>query len=103
MAKCRCCFRFFIVLLWPFLENRFKFLSNIPSPLIALIIGTSIAYFLKLDIYYIGDKMNSAKGSEIFNLYLPDLTRFSQFIIPAFLLAGLAVVDSLLDGFGASF
>tara|TARA_Y100001970_G_scaffold161129_1_gene197076 strand:+ start:3991 stop:5700 length:1710 start_codon:yes stop_codon:yes gene_type:complete len=87
----------FIVLLWPFLENRFKFLSNIPSPLIALITGTSIAYFLNLDIHYIGDKMNGSEGSEIFTFYLPDLTRFSQFIMPAFLLAGLAIIDSLLS------
>ena len=41
--------------------------------------------------------MRSNLNSEIFTLYVPDLTRFSQFIIPAFLLAGLAAVDSLLS------
>ncbi len=87
----------FIVLSWSFLEHRFKLLSNIPSPLIALIVGTSIAYFLNLDIHYIGDKMNSNGDSKIFSFYVPDLTRLGQFIMPAFLLAGLAIIDSLLS------
>ena len=86
-----------ILFLWVPIERRIKFLTNIPSPLVALITGTSIAYFLNLDIPYIGDKMGSASQAQIFSLYLPDLTRLSEFIVPAFALAGLAILDSLLS------
>ena len=86
-----------ILFLWDFLQKRFKSLLNIPSPLAALIIGTSIAYFMNLNIPYIGDKMNIAEQSKIFTFYFPDLSRIGEFMMPAFLLAGLAVIDSLLS------
>ena len=86
-----------ILFLWDFLQKRFKSLLNIPSPLAALIIGTSIAYFMNLNIPYIGDKMNIAEKSKIFTFYFPDLSRIGEFMMPAFLLAGLAVIDSLLS------
>ena len=41
--------------------------------------------------------MGGAKEAEIFSLYAPDLTRLSEFIIPALALAGLAILDSLLS------
>lgn len=86
-----------ILFLWVPIERKIKFLTNIPSPLVALITGTSIAYFFNLDIPYIGDKMGSATQTQIFSLYLPDLSRLSEFIVPAFALAGLAILDSLLS------
>ena len=85
-----------ILFFWIPLEKKYKFLSNIPSPLVSLIAGTSIAYFMNLDIPYIGDKMgNSSSGN--FTLYLPDLDRLGEFMVPAFALAVLAVLDSLLS------
>jgi len=86
-----------ILFLWVPIERKIKFLTNIPSPLVALITGTSIAYIFNLDIPYIGDKMGSATQTQIFSLYLPDLSRLSEFIVPAFALAGLAILDSLLS------
>ena len=86
-----------ILIFWNQFEKKFKFLINIPSPLVALIIGTGIAYFFNLDISYIGDRMNSSEDSKIFVFYVPDLTRLSEFIGPALALAGLAVLDSLLS------
>ena len=86
-----------ILFLWTPIEKKIKFLANIPSPLIALIVGTSIAYFMDLNIPYIGDKMASSHIDKVFSFYLPDLNRISEFIIPAFALAGLAVLDSLLS------
>jgi len=86
-----------ILFIWSTLEKKIKFLINIPSPLIALIIGTSIAYLMNLNIPYIGDKMTSANDAKIFSFYFPDLTRISEFMFPAFALAGLAVLDSLLS------
>ena len=86
-----------ILLLWSPIQNKIKFLINIPSPLVALIVGTSIAYIMNLNIPYIGDKMGSTKEAEIFSFYIPDLNRLSEFIGPALALAGLAVLDSLLS------
>ncbi len=86
-----------ILFLWSTFEKKLKLLKNIPSPLIALIVGTSIAYFMDLDIPRIGEKMGNASQNEIFSFYIPDFTRLSEFIGPAFALAGLAVLDSLLS------
>jgi len=86
-----------ILFFWSTLEKKIKFLMNIPSPLIALIIGTSIAYLMNLNIPYIGDKMTGVNDAKIFSFYFPDLTRISEFMFPAFALAGLAVLDSLLS------
>tara|TARA_Y100000996_G_scaffold232497_1_gene182970 strand:- start:4660 stop:6366 length:1707 start_codon:yes stop_codon:yes gene_type:complete len=86
-----------ILFFWSTLEKKIKFLMNIPSPLVALIIGTSIAYLMNLNIPYIGDKMTGANDAKIFSFYFPDLTRISEFMFPAFALAGLAVLDSLLS------
>ena len=86
-----------ILFLWTPLEKNIKSLSNIPSPLVALIVGTGIAYFMSLDIPYIGDKMGNTKEAEIFSFYLPELNRLAEFMGPALALAGLAVLDSLLS------
>ena len=86
-----------ILLFWVPLEKKVKFLENIPSPLVALIVGTGIAHFMNLEIPYIGDKMGSAGETRIFSFYLPDLTRVGEFIGPALALSCLAVLDSLLS------
>ncbi len=85
-----------ILFCWIPLEKKYKLLSNIPSPLVSLIVGTSIAYFMNLDIPYIGDKMGNSSSAN-FTLYLPDLDRLGEFMVPAFALAVLAVLDSLLS------
>ena len=86
-----------ILFFWTPLEKRFVIFSNIPAPLVALVIGTGIAYFMNSNIPYIGDKMGSAEEAKIFSFYIPDLTRVNEFIGPAFALAGLAILDSLLS------
>jgi len=86
-----------IMFLWKTIKNKIQFLSVIPSPLAALITGSSIAYFLNLNIPYIGDKMSVTNSSNVFTFYFPDLSRISEFIKPAMALAGLAVLDSLLS------
>lgn len=87
----------FILFLWTPLEKKINFLANIPAPLIALIVGTSIAYFMNLDIPYIGDKMGTSSEDRIFSIYIPDFSRLSEFFGPAMALAGLAILDSLLS------
>ena len=86
-----------IIIFWNLIENKIKILSNIPSPLVALVVGSSIAYFMNLDIAYIGQKMNITGKDKIISIYLPDLSRIFEFIGPAFSLAGLAIIDSLLS------
>ena len=87
----------FILFLWPVIEKKIGPLAAIPSPLAALIIGTSIAYFMNLEIPYIGDKMGGASEGNVFSFYIPDLSRIGEFIFPALALAGLAILDSLLS------
>ena len=86
-----------ILFLWPFFSKTISVLKKIPAPLTALVVGTSIAQIFNLDIPYIGDKMTNETANEIFSIYIPDLSRFIEFIAPAFALAGLAVLDSLLS------
>ena len=86
-----------ILFLWPFFSKTILVLRKIPAPLTALVVGTSIARIFNLDIPYIGDKMTNESANEIFSIYIPDLSRSIEFIVPAFALAGLAVLDSLLS------
>ena len=86
-----------ILFLWEPLKSKIEFLSKIPAPLIALIIGSSIAHFMNLDIARIsGEGMNNAEQN-IFNFYMPNLNQLFDLIGPAFSLAALAVLDSLLS------
>ena len=41
--------------------------------------------------------MSGADSDQIFTFYLPDFSRFQEFIMPAVALAGLAILDSLLS------
>ena len=86
-----------ILFLWPFLGKKYSILNKIPAPLTALLVGTCIAQIFKLDIPYIGDKMGDTDANQIFSIYLPDLSRTISFLSPAFALAALAVLDSLLS------
>ena len=86
-----------ILFFWQALEKKYESFAKIPAPLLALVAGTSIAYFMNLQIPYIGDKMGDTGESQIFSFYFPDFSRISEFLIPALALAGLAVLDSLLS------
>lgn len=83
--------------MWSRITKKIVRLATIPSPLAALILGTSIAYIMNLNIPYIGDKMGSATDGRIFSFYIPDFSRFTEFFLPALALAALAVLDSLLS------
>ena len=87
----------FILFSWPQISKKIEILSKIPAPLITLIVGTMMAYTMNLNIPYIGDKMDDSSVVNIFTLYVPDLNRTIEFIGPAFALAALAVLDSLLS------
>ena len=85
-----------VLFIWPSIKKNLSYLKKIPSPLIALVVGTSISYLLNLDIPLIGEKMQNTNNSNIFNLYIPNFERFTEFINPAFSLACLVIIDSLL-------
>ena len=86
-----------ILFLWPFLGKKYSILNKIPAPLTALLVGTCVAQIFNLDIPYIGDKMDNTDANQIFSIYIPDLSRTISFLSPAFALAALAVLDSLLS------
>ena len=86
-----------ILFLWPFLGKKYSILNKVPAPLTALVVGTCLAQIFNLDIPYIGDKMGNTNANQIFSIYLPDLSRTISFISPAFALAALAILDSLLS------
>lgn len=86
-----------ILFLWPFLGKKYSILNKVPAPLTALVVGTYLAQIFNLDIPYIGDKMGNTNTNQIFSIYLPDLSRTISFISPAFALAALAILDSLLS------
>ena len=86
-----------VLFFWDKVGEKVNILKNIPAPLFALVLGTAISQILQLDIPYIGDKMSGADSDKIFTFYLPDFSRFQEFIMPAVALAGLAILDSLLS------
>jgi len=87
----------FILFFWPQIGKKIEILSKIPAPLITLIVGSMMAYTMNLNIPYIGDKMDNSSVVNIFTIYVPNLNRMIEFIGPAFALAALAVLDSLLS------
>lgn len=80
-----------VLIIWPYLKKKNKYLNKIPGPLLGLLLGTGIANIGHFDIEYIG---KIPRGLP--NLYIPELGRFREFLVPALSLAGLAVFDSLL-------
>lgn len=81
-----------IMLLWT------KVTDKIPGSLIAIVVTTAIAYFAKLPVNTIGSvygKLNSAFPS----FHIPSITMnlIQQMISPAFTIAVLAAIESLLS------
>jgi len=75
------------ILIWP----KITTVVWLPSPLIGLAVGTTVANMLGLDIRYI-----PAVPTGLPDLYLPPISRVYDMLPPAAALAGLAVYDSLL-------
>ena len=86
----------FIMFFWKRIKSISEFLDYIPAPLVSLIFGTGIAYFLNLNISLVGDRIIDSEQASLFTLYKPDFSRIKEFIIPALSLAGLVSIDSLL-------
>jgi len=88
-----------ILFSWDTLKNKIKFLKHIPSQLIVLVIGTAIANNMDLGVSRIAERgmENTETAKDIFKFYLPNLSGLSALIGPAFSLAALAVLDSLLS------
>ncbi len=80
-----------ILFFWPRITKWIKVLKHVPSPLVALLLGTGIANFWHLPVNYISDIPTGLP-----ELYWPDWSRFGELFWPSASLAGLAVFDSLL-------
>ncbi len=76
-----------IVILWP----RISPVPWLPAPLIGLTAGTFVAYVFELNIPQIGDVPTGLP-----ELHFPDLTMLEAALVPAGVLAGLCIFDSLL-------
>ena len=76
---------------WNRLTRSIKFLNSIPAPLVVLTLGTATAIGFNLDTAYIGEIPTGLP-----KIYLPEISRFGEFLKPAAALAGLAIFDSLL-------
>ncbi len=87
----------FLLLIWPLIGKKNKFINKIPSPLPVLIIGSLIAYFIDLKTINPNYFIASISGGGSLKIYTPDLSRITEYIGPAFVLASLAVIDSLLS------
>ena len=87
----------FIIFYWNKFKQNYKSLVKIPAPLVALLLGTGISYFFNLNVPHIGDQFSSNIQEQSFLIYFPDLSRIGEFIGPAFSLAGLVIIDSLLS------
>ena len=81
-----------IIVFWP------KINRTIPGSLIALIVITSIAYFLKLDVETIGSKYGEL-SSALPRPHIPALSfgMIKELIQPAFTIALLGAIESLLS------
>jgi SulP family sulfate permease len=81
-----------IIMFWP------KVNKKIPGALIALIVTTSIAYFLKLDIETIGSKYGEISSSfPMLSIPSMNFSDIKYLIQPAFTIALLGGIESLLS------
>lgn len=76
-----------IVMVWP----KVSPVSWLPGPLIGLLAGTLVTIFFGLDVPKIGDVPTGLP-----DLYLPNLELVEAAFVPAAVLAGLCIFDSLL-------
>ncbi|NOH15529.1 SulP family inorganic anion transporter [Clostridium cochlearium] len=81
-----------IIIIWP------KFSEKVPGALVALIVSTLIAYFLKLDVATIGTQFGEISSKiPVPKLPLVDIVTLQKLIKPAFTIAVLAAIESLLS------
>ncbi|MEN0045574.1 MAG: SulP family inorganic anion transporter [Bacteroidota bacterium] len=73
-----------------------KITKAIPSALVALIVATLIAYFLKMDVPIIGDIPSGLPSIKIGNIFSVDASAYGLIIEYAVVLAVLGSIDSLL-------
>ncbi|HDK7176159.1 TPA: STAS domain-containing protein [Clostridium botulinum] len=85
-------FSLLVLIIWP------KFSKKVPGALVALILSTLIAYFLKLDVATIGTQFGEI-SSKVALPKLPgiDIITLQKLIKPAFTIAILAAIESLLS------
>ncbi|BDR67159.1 sodium-independent anion transporter [Clostridium tetani] len=81
-----------VIIVWP------KFNEKIPGALVALILSTFIAYFFKLDVATIGTQFGEISSKiPVPKLPIVDIITLQKLIKPAFTIAILAAIESLLS------
>jgi len=81
-----------IIFVWPKINRR------IPGPFVALVVTTALAYFMHLDVETIGSKFGPISAS-LPHPQVPhlSLTQITALVGPAFTIAMLAAIESLLS------
>jgi len=81
-----------IISLWPYVSHR------VPGPLVALLVTTTAAHYLGLDVETIGSRFGTLSAS-LPRIALPDIsiTQAAQLVGPAFTIALLGGIESLLS------
>ncbi len=90
-----------MLVLWQQLSKRFALLARIPGPMVALLGLTLLAWGLQLPAETIGSRFGAAfseMGSHWPSFMLPSVpwSSLPALIVPAFTLAALAAIESLL-------
>lgn len=81
-----------VIIVWP------KFNEKIPGALVALILSTFIAYFFKLNVATIGTQFGEISSKiPVPKLPIVDIITLQKLIKPAFTIAILAAIESLLS------
>lgn len=81
-----------LIIVWP------KFNEKIPGALVALILSTFIAYFFKLNVATIGTQFGEISSKiPVPKLPIVDIITLQKLIKPAFTIAILAAIESLLS------
>lgn len=85
-----------IMLVWPKKLNE-----KIPSSLASIIIVTAVAFFIHPDVAVVGDIPKSIILDERLSIGSINLSQLSDLLIPAFSIAALGMIESLLCGASA--
>lgn len=87
-----------ILVYWPRIAERSRTLSRVPGPLVALLVATAVVQLANLPVETIGSRFGEIDAS-LPRPRLPDvsLAQLRELIVPAFVIAMLGGIESLLS------
>ncbi len=82
-----------IMVVWPKSWSKYA-----PSSLVGLIVSVIVSLALKMNVEVIGEIPKTLFPKEHLNLFSIDITRMSEYLVPAIGIAALGMIESLLCG-----